>query len=100
MTSRVLLAALVCGSLFIASPVQSQPPLCLPHDNVVDVLGKKHGETVVWVGLDAAGQLVEVFASEGGTWTLAVSAPGGLTCLLSAGTKGQSVKPKAPESGS
>ena len=43
-------------------------------------------------GLAADGNLVEVFASEQGTWTIIYAQPGGLTCLVAVGDNGSRSK--------
>lgn len=66
---------------------------CAPRDMVVDRLSDKYGETRQSMGLGAQGAVVEVFASgETGTWTITVTTPNGLTCLVASG---QSFEPLA-----
>lgn len=36
-------------------------------------------------GLDAQGRVLEVISAPSGTWTIVITAPGGLTCLISSG---------------
>ena len=49
-------------------------------------LAKKYGEAPVAVGLTNKGALVEVLtSSDGKTWTIIVSSPGGMSCLGEAG---------------
>ena len=59
--------------------------ICTQHGEVETHLGKKFGETVTASGFDGAGNFVEVFASKKGTWTIVISVPGGLTCVIAAG---------------
>lgn len=85
---RVLTAALlggffVCASAFPANA--AQPPVCTQHAALVEQLAKKYGETVTASGFDGAGNYIEVFSSEKGTWTIAISIPGGPTCVIAAG---------------
>ena len=53
---------------------------------MVAKLAKRFGETLRSVGLQRAEGLVEVYASEKtGTWTILVTRPDGMSCLLAAG---------------
>lgn len=66
---------------------------CAPREMVVDRLADKYGETRQSMGLGAQGAVVETFASgETGTWTITVTTPNGLTCLVASG---QSFEPLA-----
>ncbi|MEI4472483.1 hypothetical protein V8J39_14435 [Frigidibacter sp. MR17.24] len=60
---------------------------CAQRASVVDRLEKTYGETRRGIGLagDAKG-VIEVFASdETGTWTITMTLPSGLACLLASG---------------
>ncbi|HEY9568513.1 MAG TPA: hypothetical protein VIR38_10520 [Thalassobaculum sp.] len=59
--------------------------VCAPTETLVDKLGSKFGEAVTAEGVDDAGNLVQVFTSENGTWTIAVTLPGGPSCVVSTG---------------
>ena len=59
---------------------------CAPREAVVDRLAEGYGETRQSMGLGANNAVVEVFASdETGTWTITVTTPNGLTCLVASG---------------
>ncbi len=59
---------------------------CAPRDAVVDRLASGYGESRQSMGLGANNQVVEVFASdETGTWTITVTMPNGMTCLVASG---------------
>ncbi|WP_158967590.1 hypothetical protein [Chachezhania sediminis] len=84
--STVLAAAL---GLFAIAPTvataQSQRN-CGPREVVVDRLADGFGETRQSIGLGANNAVVEVFASdETGTWTITVTMPNGITCLVASG---------------
>jgi len=80
------LAAVMFGVSFLpASSRAAVPQLCTQHGELVAQLDKKYGEKVTASGFDGAGNFVQVFSSENGTWTIAVSVPGGLTCVIAAG---------------
>lgn len=59
---------------------------CGPRDTVVDRLASGYGETRQSMGLGANNSVMEVFASsETGTWTITVTMPNGMTCLVASG---------------
>ncbi|MFY0596864.1 MAG: hypothetical protein JXQ85_10575 [Cognatishimia sp.] len=71
----------------IATPVSAQNQRhCAPRDTVVERLAAGYGETRQSVGIGGDNSLVEVYAStESGSWTITVTSPAGLTCLVAAG---------------
>lgn len=59
---------------------------CDERDIVMAVLAEKYKEAPVAAGITNSGGLVEVFKTEGfGTWTITVTSPEGLMCLIAAG---------------
>ncbi|SHJ42132.1 hypothetical protein SAMN05444404_2037 [Ruegeria lacuscaerulensis ITI-1157] len=69
-----------------AQQVQAQTPNCAPRPDVLQRLAETYGETRRGIGMARQGTVMEVFASdETGTWTIIVTLPNGLTCLVAAG---------------
>lgn len=59
---------------------------CGPRAAVVTKLAEGYGETRQSMGIGANNTVVEVFASaESGSWTITMTSPGGLTCLVASG---------------
>jgi len=59
---------------------------CAPRDRVLERLASAYGETRQSIGLAANNGVVEVFASlESGSWTITVTMPSGVTCLVASG---------------
>lgn len=70
----------------LASPAFAQNVNCGPRSTVVTSLLDKYGEQVQGIGLAANGAVMEVFASEDtGTWTVAVTLPNGMMCIIASG---------------
>jgi len=66
----------------------------------VQRLAEAYGETRQSMGLGAGNAVVEVFASDAsGTWTITVTAPGGITCLVAAGQAFEAVAESPPAPG-
>lgn len=81
-----VLAGAVVVATAAASPASARTQsVCVMRDNLVEHLGKSYGEVVTALGVDQSGNLVQVFSSEDGTFTIAVTIPGGPTCVLTAG---------------
>ncbi len=73
---------------------------CAPRDVVVERLASGYGETRQSIGLGARGTMVEVFAStETGTWTITVTAPSGVTCLVASGQSFETLAEALPPQG-
>lgn len=83
-----LIAALLLA-LFVQEALAQTaqiPRNCAPHAEVTDSLASLYGEARQLLGLTARGSLVEVFASERtGTWTITITDPLGITCLIGSG---------------
>ena len=72
---------------------------CAARDKVVKTLADRYGETRQSVGLAPNSAMMEVYASsETGTWTIVVTMPNGLTCLVASGENFELVAeaPKKP----
>ena len=59
---------------------------CGDRERIVAGLASRYGETRQSIGLGSKNQVVETWASdETGTWTITVTHPNGLTCLMASG---------------
>ncbi len=73
---------------------------CAPRDTVVERLAQGYGETRQSVGLGRDNSLVEVYASEeSGSWTITVTLPTGVTCLVASGQSFETLAETQPISG-
>ena len=73
--------------LFAMQAAQAQPASCAKRSVVVERLQSKYGETRRSIGLAANHGVVETFASdESGSWTIVITMPNGMTCLVAAGS--------------
>ncbi|WP_457774734.1 hypothetical protein [Phycobium rhodophyticola] len=73
---------------------------CAPRDMVVRRLAEKYKETRQSMGLGANNAVVEVFASaESGTWTITVTMPNGVTCLVASGQAFEALAEALPAMG-
>ena len=88
-------------AVLLALPVSAQNARnCAPRGAVVDRLAQGYGETRQSMGLGANNAVIEVFASdETGTWTIMVTTPNGLTCLVASGRFFERLKETLPAKG-
>jgi len=65
------------GLLFL---VQDSQPLCLPLDRIETVL-KDYNESAFVAGRMANGNVLVIYTSRSGSWTLVIVAPNGIACV-------------------
>ncbi|MFL4994461.1 MAG: hypothetical protein ACJ8DV_24665 [Microvirga sp.] len=58
---------------------------CGPREQLVKMLADQYKEDPVGMGLAQPGQVIEVFASTNGSWTMVMTMPDGKACLIAAG---------------
>lgn len=86
MLKLTLAAAVGLATTLSANVALAQASSCAPRDVIVGRLADKYGETRKSMGLNQNNGVVEVFASsETGTWTILVTMPSGMSCLMAAG---------------
>ncbi|WP_406646830.1 hypothetical protein QEZ52_00215 [Aliisedimentitalea scapharcae] len=97
---RQFLIAWLFAIVAASSSAIAQGRNCAPRHVVVDRLAQGFGETRQSIGLGAQGAVVEVFAStETGSWTITVTMPGGLTCLVASGQSFERLTEAPPPDG-
>ncbi|SCA55409.1 conserved exported hypothetical protein [Candidatus Terasakiella magnetica] len=74
-----------------AFPVAAQN-LCGERVDIIDTLKERYREVPVSMGLAGNGGVVEIFASNKGSWTILVTRPTGVACVVSAGEAWESIK--------
>jgi hypothetical protein len=102
MTSRITkklacaLAAAAVG-LFVLMPPATAGP-CGMREQVVKDLTTTFNEKRAAIGLLLTGDVLEVFVSPAGTWTIVVSKASGIACIVAAGEVWlQEPTPQGPE---
>lgn len=78
------------GAVFVALPLHAAAPksdmTCGSRHDLVADLDRDFDERLMFRGVTKLGNLVEVFTSDRGSWTILVDHPGGFSCVLSAGS--------------
>ena len=83
--------------LFVgAAQAQTQ---CGPRQMVLETLANRYGESRQAVGLAANSTVMELFASETGSWTITVTMPDGVLCLLASGESFEALREPLPAKG-
>ncbi len=79
-------AALISAAVLSAAAPASARSICAPHDQMVELLNKQFSEQPAAIGIAGNGQLLEVFtAGDGSTWTIVMTTPQGVSCVVSDG---------------
>ena len=86
--------------LLMTQHLQAQGQNCAPRPAVLEKLTDQFGETRQSIGLAAQGSVMEVFASaETGSWTIIVTLPNGMACLIAAGQSFEALAEVLPARG-
>lgn len=89
MKQQFLALSLGVGAMILATGhafAQQVNRNCADRETVVDRLANTYGESRQSIGLAPNNSVVEVFASlETGTWTITVTSPAGMMCLVASG---------------
>ena len=83
-----MLRLALCAAAAIALPASAYAASvpCSPREDVLSQLQAKFKEEPVAVGLANNGGLLEVLtADDGTTWTIIITMPNGMSCLVAAG---------------
>jgi hypothetical protein len=87
LTSLTLLAAV------LPTTIQAQAA-CAERDMVVEKLEGRYGEAFAGGGLQSSSSVFEVwFSEEKGTWTILMTRPNGLSCIMASGTNWREAGP-------
>ncbi len=88
---RTLAAA---GILLIGAATAEAQQLCLVRDQAVTQLMKQYEEQAIGRGVADQGKaMVELFASEKGSWTLVVTGVDGRSCVITGGVSWINIQP-------
>lgn len=82
MTKLHLLAFAV---LAVSVSDASAQMLCAPRADIIAGIDKKYQERPNAFGIAGEKTLVELFTSEAGSWTMIMTRPGGVSCIMAVG---------------
>ena len=99
--SHGVLATAALSAAFLVTAIPTRPaeaqmarPMCSDRPTVLGQLAKKYDEAPVNMGLTNTGAVLEILASNDGTWTILVTTPQGVACMVAAGEHWQPVDRK------
>ena len=92
---RFLLAALV-AAFFV--PTANAQPQCANRAEILALLAEQYGETVVAMGFSGPA-LMEVYASEIGSWTILFTPRPDVSCIMASGEAWEAIEPHFPVQG-
>ncbi len=81
------------GLLLLPTLGHAAPSQCSNHDTMAAELARQFSEQTHAMGLAQDATVMELYASDKGTWTLTVTLPNGMTCLVAAGDNFESITP-------
>ncbi|SFG46103.1 hypothetical protein SAMN04488020_102296 [Palleronia marisminoris] len=79
------LSTLSIGCLLAMRPALGATPDCAPRPDLIELLTKRDGESWRFSGTAQNGSVVETFAADNGSWTVLITRPDGISCLLASG---------------
>jgi hypothetical protein len=82
------------GASFVAlmaTPASSAENVCGKRDDIVSRLENGYQEFNSALGMSTNGGLVELYTSDKGTWTLMLTQPDGVSCLIAAGENWETI---------
>ena len=89
--SKITAITAAIAMMVVATPSIAQT-VCGKRAEIVERLNTGYQELQNSAGIAANGNLVEVFASKKGNWTIIFTKPGGMTCLMAVGENWQVIK--------
>lgn len=102
-TETQLLRSFLMSAGLIAATLASMPAnaqmVCGQHTDVISKLKNSYEEQPVGMGLSTDGGLIEIYSSENGTWTILITRPSGVACLVAAGDSWEELKDSVPALG-
>ncbi len=89
MFRKILLASVVTS--FLASPAVAQM-VCSERAKFLKHLGDGYSEAPIAMGLASNGTVLEVLASNKGSWTIILTKPDGMSCVVASGEAWEQVE--------
>ncbi len=83
--TAILSTLILMIGLIPSAPAALAQPVCGTHQSISENLKKSYTEAPISIGVTVGGGIIEVFSSPEGTWTLVITQPSGMSCLIAAG---------------
>ncbi|MDZ7908150.1 MAG: hypothetical protein U5N10_08030 [Gemmobacter sp.] len=100
MNQTLFAFSLGAAGLILAATNVHSAPQCGKRDLVLGQLTEKYGETRRGMGIAANDGVMEMFASAAsGSWTITVTLPDGMMCLVASGQGYETITEELPAKG-
>lgn len=87
--------ALVISTVFLllwGQTASAQQPACTERTDVLNHLSSEYSEAPVAMGIANNGGVIEILSSKTGkSWTIILTMPNGMTCMIAAGENWESI---------
>ena len=93
----MLIILIFIASMFLTVYSANAQTVCGERASLLKQLEGNYKEALVSMGLASNGSIVELTKSDEGTWTILLTSPKGLTCLIAAGEHWEVLKQKKSE---
>jgi hypothetical protein len=87
-----LAATLLPAAVASAQSHERRGPACLPHEEAEDQLRQTYNEKKIGRGISGDGNMIEVFMSSAGNFTVIKTSPAGVSCIVDFGEGWQSIE--------
>lgn len=95
MAAAIAATTLISAMSFMSQGANALTARCGKHKDVVAFLGTKFKETRKGMGLINAGQMMELYISDAGSWTVLITRPDGVTCFGPVGKNWTGIRSKS-----
>lgn len=89
----------LAAMIFAAQAAHAEAPFCAARAEVVAQLASQYEESRRSIGVAANNAVVELYASEQGTWTILATMPDGTACLIASGESFEALNEALPAIG-
>jgi hypothetical protein len=100
MSRPILTVLLGAGLAFQSLPATAGPAFCAERTQIAERLTTAYSEQLAGGGLQSSNGLIEVWTTEtGSTWTILMTRPDGISCVMATGTNWATHEPAILPSG-
>ena len=100
MSRPVFSIALAAGLAIQSLPAGAAPAFCAERTQIAERLTTAYAEHLTSGGLQSSKGLIEVWtAADGATWTILMTRPDGISCVMATGTNWATHKPELRPAG-
>lgn len=100
MSQQMFTLSFGLAAVLAATQIAHSAPQCDSREAVTALLADRYGETRRSVGIAGQSAVMELYASdETGTWSITMTMPDGLMCLMASGSNYEAVTEELPAKG-